>query len=156
MEDAVAATRAAMEEGIVPGGGIALLHAHFEVIGKDSGSVSTVGRAVNEILSKALLAPIEAILINSGESPSKFIDELKNQKTDAKNTVSRWLGFNATLNKIADLKEAGIIDPLKVTKTAFLNAISVAANYLTIGAAITEIPEKKEMPQMPQGGGMEY
>jgi chaperonin GroEL len=156
VEDAVAATRAAMEEGIVPGGGIALLNANFEVIGKDAGNISTVGRAVNDILSKALLAPIEAILINSGESPSKFIDELKNKKANDKSATSVWLGFNATLNKISDLKEAGIIDPLKVTKTAFLNAISVASNYLTIGAAITEIPEKKDPPQMPGGGGMEY
>ena len=168
VEDAVAATRAAMEEGIVPGGGIALLNANFEVIGKDSGNISTVGRAVNEILSKALLAPIEAILINSGENPGKIIAELKAAKIAplGKNSDfpgksdfeegEAWLGFNATLNKVADLKEAGIIDPLKVTKTAFLNAISVAANYLTIGAAITEIPEKKEPPQMPGGGGMDY
>jgi len=58
------------------------------------------------------------------------------------------------MNKIGDLKEAGIVDPLKVTKTAFTNAISVAANYLTIGAAISEIPEKKDNPGMPDMSGM--
>ncbi|MDO8522874.1 MAG: chaperonin GroEL [bacterium] len=158
VEDAVAATRAAMEEGIVPGGGIALFNANLEVMGKESEGTQ-VSRAANEILSRALLAPIEAILMNSGESPSKFIDELKSEKTKSKTSATQWLGFNAVLNKIADLKEAGIIDPLKVTKTAFLNAVSVGANYLTIGAAITEIPEKNPPaggPQMPHGGGMDY
>lgn len=180
VEDAVAATRAAMEEGIVPGGGIALFNANLEVMGASAlgGPTAKLGdsqvsRAVNEILSKALLAPIEAILINSGENPGKFIEELKNAKLAASagkkpgratggpgfeeaGGGANWLGFNASTNKIADLKEAGIIDPLKVTKTAFLNAVSVGANYLTIGAAITEIPEKKEPSAMPRGGGMDY
>ena len=61
-----------------------------------------------------------------------------------------WKGFNALSNEIGDLKAAGIVDPLKVVKTAFLNAVSVAANYLTVGAAIANIPEKKEK----LGGGM--
>ena len=80
--------------------------------------------------------------------------ELKSKAGDA------WTGFNATKNAIGNLKEAGIIDPLKVVKTAFTNAISVAANYITVGAAVTDIP-KKEEPQggggMPGGmGGMDY
>jgi chaperonin GroEL len=62
-----------------------------------------------------------------------------------------WKGFNAMTNKMGDLKEAGIIDPLKVVKMAFTNALSVAANYLTVGAAITNVPEKKNSPM---GGGM--
>ena len=69
---------------------------------------------------------------------------------------SNWIGFNAVTNKVENLKDYGIMDPLKVTKTAFVNAVSVAANYLTVGAAITEIPEKKEMPAMPQGGMEDY
>ena len=145
VEDAVSATRAAMEEGIVPGGGMAL----FNV------SISSAGAKENEqavvkawaILKRALEAPVSAIVANSGE-PIKVVEELRFAKSDAQ---KNWTGFNAITNKIGDLKEAGIIDPLKVTKTAFINAISVAANYLTIGAAITEIPAKKETPA---GGGM--
>ena len=87
---------------------------------------------------------------NSGESADRVIGELENAISEP------WRGFNAITNKIMDdLREAGIIDPLKVTRTAFMNAVSVAANYLTIGAAMTNIPEKKELG-MPggMGGGM--
>jgi chaperonin GroEL len=155
VEDAVAATRAAMEEGIVPGGGIAL----FNVVDFATSGVKeeykSVMDAARAILMKAVAAPISAIIENSGESLSG-IDELKKQKLESND---RWLGFNAVTNKIEDLKSAGIIDPLKVTKTAFLNAVSVASNYLVIGAAVTTIPEKKNQPGgggggMPGMGGM--
>ncbi len=155
VEDAVAATRAAMEEGIVPGGGIALFNVNLEA-SSEKENEAPVARAAWEILEKALCAPLEAIINNSGEAPSKFLSEIKVDKAKSQNPAAYWIGFNAITNKIADLKEAGIIDPLKVTKTAFINAISVASNYLTIGAAVTEIPEKKEVPQMPPGGGMDY
>ena len=149
VEDAVAATRAAMEEGIVPGGGIALFNvvAALENINKHDVPVIS---AVLSILRRALESPVAAIIMNSGESPSVLIKDLAAKKEEAKN---EWLGFNAVTNKIANLKEAGIIDPLKVVKTAFINAISVAANYLTVGAAITDLPEKKEKG-MPGGHGM--
>jgi chaperonin GroEL len=140
VEDAVAATRAAMEEGIVPGGGIAFFNVSATLHEKKSESVE-----VSRILSRALEAPIRAIVANSGESPDRVVGELQARKNQP------WHGFNAITNKMSDLKDAGIIDPLKVTKMAFMNAISVAANYLTIGAAITNIPEKKG-PAM--GGGM--
>jgi chaperonin GroEL len=149
VDDAVAATRAAMEEGIVPGGGIALLNVNFELFMKVEPE-KTVKAAAHSILRRALEAPIRAIVENSGESADRVIDEL------SKRTNEPWRGFNALTNKtIGDLREAGIIDPLKVTRTAFMNALSVAANYLTIGAAVTNIPEKKEMG-MPggMGGGM--
>ncbi len=139
VEDAVSATRAAMEEGIVPGGGIALFNVVPHVASM-KGAENPVVSAALSILKRALEAPIMAIIDNSGESHSKVVQELRSEKEKSKNI---WLGFNAMINKIGDLKEAGIIDPLKVTKTAFINAISVAANYLTIGAAISEIPEKK-------------
>ncbi|MBI2023725.1 chaperonin GroEL [Candidatus Giovannonibacteria bacterium] len=143
VDDAVAATRAAMEEGIVPGGGVALFNIakNIEKLKKDD---TAVGKAAFAILLKALLAPISAIIENSGETPSKVTEELSEKKAEAKSTAVNWLGFNAMTNKIADLKEVGIIDPLKVTKTAFTNAVSVASNYLTIGVAVTDIPEKKE------------
>ncbi len=155
VEDAVAATRAAMEEGIVPGGGIALFNVELAAMNVGEANRPIVDGAI-QILRRALEAPLTAIIDNSGESHSKVIQELKSEKEKNKNP---WLGFNALMNKIGDLKEAGIIDPLKVTKTAFTNAISVAANYLTIGAAITELPEKKGnpagMPGMSGGMGME-
>jgi chaperonin GroEL len=149
VDDAVAATRAAMEEGIVPGGGIALLNVSFELFSKPEAE-KTVKSAAVSILRRALEAPIRAIVENSGESADRVLGEL--EKTSDK----PWRGFNALTNKvIGDLREAGIIDPLKVTRTAFMNAVSVAANYLTIGAAVTNIPEKKDggMPGG-MGGGM--
>jgi len=148
VEDAVAATKAAMEEGIVPGGGIALFNARLNM---DSAKkeISEVEERASIILKKAMEAPLSAIVSNSGESPARIIDELKSKKGKGNSEV--WLGFNAIKNKIDDLKSAGIIDPLKVTKMAFTNAVSVAATYLTIGAGVVEIP-KKENP--PMGGGM--
>jgi chaperonin GroEL len=144
VEDAVAATRAAMEEGIVPGGGIALFNVGLE----EMSSTSDAGKAAVAILQHALRAPIMAIVANSGQSDSivKKLETEKRTKNDA------WLGFNAMTNTLGNLKEAGIVDPLKVTKTAFLNALSVASNYLMIGAAVADLPKKDE-PAMP-GGGM--
>jgi chaperonin GroEL len=150
VDDAVAATRAAMEEGIVPGGGIALLNVNFELFSKPD-TEKTVKAAAASILRRALEAPVRAIVENSGESADRVIDELSKRTSN-----EPWKGFNALTNKtMGDLREAGIIDPLKVTRSAFMNAVSVAANYLTIGAAVTNIPEKKEMG-MPggMGGGM--
>ncbi len=141
VEDAVAATRAAMEEGIVPGGGIALFNVTL------AGSGSPPSDDASLVVYKTLEAPLRAIVTNSGESPESVIEKVKRERKG-----NHWVGFNAITNKIGDLKEAGIIDPLKVVKTAFVNAVSVAANYLTVGAAITEIPEKRNPPA--GGGGM--
>jgi len=153
VEDAVAATRAAMEEGIVPGGGIALFNVYALESKKSEKSGSSVEAAAQTILARALAAPLRAIVSNSGESPEMIVEKLK-----ARSESERWRGFNGLKNEIGDLKEAGIIDPLKVTKTAFMNAISVAANYLTVGAAITNLPEKDSKGGMPGGmpgmGGM--
>ncbi len=152
VEDAVAATRAAMEEGIVPGGGIALFN--VSVIG-DAIKIGDepLAAAAISILKRVLEAPLSAIVINSGESANTIIKDLSDKKMSSKDI---WLGFNASNNKIVNLKEVGIIDPLKVVKTAFINAVSVAANYLTVGAAITDLPEKKEkgMPGGMPGMGM--
>jgi chaperonin GroEL len=139
VDDAVNATRAAMEEGIVPGGGIALFNVSTNMTEKSP--------EVVRILTRALEAPIRAIVVNSGESAEHVIGELRKRKDEP------WHGFNAMTNKMGDLKEAGIIDPLKVVKMAFTNAVSVAANYLTIGAAVTNLPEKKG-PAMGMPGGM--
>ncbi|BCX16094.1 MAG: 60 kDa chaperonin 2 [Candidatus Parcubacteria bacterium] len=142
VEDAVAATKAAMEEGIVPGGGIALFNISLQKINVSKGQVDhAITESAVAILEKALQAPLEAIITNSGEEPAKIIDQLKTEKSKG---GKEWIGFNAASNKIVDLKEEGIIDPLKVVKTAFINAVSVASTYLTIGAAIVEAPEEKE------------
>ncbi|MHB9019426.1 MAG: chaperonin GroEL [Minisyncoccota bacterium] len=157
VEDAVSATRAAMEEGIVPGGGMALFNVNLSLDKLFKKAEGDVAREAWSILGKALRAPIEAIVVNSGESVVKIVSELEAKKKKGGN----WIGFNAIQNKVGDLKEAGIVDPLKVTKTAFVNAISVAANYLTIGAAMSEKKEPKEHDHsggMPggMGGGMGY
>ncbi len=151
VEDAVSATRAAMEEGIVPGGGIALFNVSLK-FSADTGEDSPLLKAASQILNKALEAPLTAIISNSGEHSDRIVNDLKTDKFKKPDNI--WLGFNAVTNKLADLKEAGIVDPLKVVKTAFLNAVSVAGNYLTVGAAITDIPEKKEgkTPPMPEMG----
>ncbi|MEK7464301.1 MAG: chaperonin GroEL [Patescibacteria group bacterium] len=156
VEDAVAATRAAMEEGIVPGGGVAL----FNLVIIDDGikgdtKDNSVESAAKDILNSALRAPISAIISNSGENPADIMTKLREQKIaankkDPQGKEKIWLGFNAVKNGIEDLRNVGVLDPLKVTKTAFLNAVSVASNYLMVGAAVTDIPKKEEK----EGGGM--
>ncbi|HEY4523418.1 MAG TPA: chaperonin GroEL [Candidatus Paceibacterota bacterium] len=146
VEDAVSATRAAMEEGIVPGGGIALFNVYAGMKGKNDSSIVA---AAEQILMRAVSAPLYAIVSNSGESPDAIFKKLKER-----NENEMWRGFNAMTNEIGDLKTAGIVDPLKVTKTALINALSVAANYLTIGVAVTNIPEKDKSSIGGMGGGM--
>ena len=146
VDDAVHATKAAMEEGVVPGGGMALynIDPNF-IVGDDKAIVN----AVRQIVKRALNAPVRAIIANSGgdEKTLKEFERMKGESSD------KWLGFNGLTNKVVNLKAVGITDPLKVTKTAFLNAISVAATYMTLGAALTEIPEEKR-DSMPPGMGM--
>jgi len=136
VEDAVSATKAAMEEGIVPGGGVALFNISY--LPKPEEEVAS---AAIKILTKAIRAPLEAIIDNSGEVTAVIIKELTAKKEQEKND---WIGFNAANNKIENLKDAGIIDPLKVTRAAFVNAVSVASTYLTIGAAMAKLPEKEK------------
>lgn len=154
VEDAVSATRAAMEEGIVPGGGIALFNvAGLEVEGDVPEHMRDLTQAAKQILMRALEAPLRAIILNSGEHPDAILRKLKERKSN-----ERWIGFNASVNRVENLKDAGIVDPLKVVKTAFMNAISVASTYLTVGAAVTDIPKKDNPPAggMPGMGGMDY
>ena len=151
VEDAVSATRAAMEEGVIPGGGVALFNVYLKQTEDGKEPTTPVAQAAEAIMNRALLSPLTAIAVNSGESADRVVEDMRDRKEKGK---EMWTGFNAVNNKIGDLKSAGIIDPLKVTKVAFLNALSVAANYLTIGAAITDIPKKDEkMPPMGGAGG---
>jgi chaperonin GroEL len=144
VEDALNATRAAVEEGIVPGGGVALLRAakgleKIKLEGEEQSGVTLVHRALEE--------PIRQIANNAGAEGSVVVEKVKDQKAG--------FGFNAENGKYEDLMKAGIIDPTKVTRFALQNAASVAALLLTTEAMIAEKPKDKEdMPHMPPGGGM--
>jgi len=151
IEDAVAATKAAVEEGIVSGGGVALV----DVIKKlDEVAVENDDEKVGiKILRRSLEEPMRQIAKNAGKDGSVVIEEIKKLEPG-------W-GYDAGVDKYVDMIKAGIIDPLKVTKTALINAASAAMMVLTTEAIITDIPEKKDsMPPMPGGmggmSGMEY
>jgi chaperonin GroEL len=145
VEDALHATKAAVEEGIVPGGGVALLRAmdQVEKMTKDlEGDVQTGAR----ILIRALEEPTRQIILNTGvEEAAVIVREIRAKKGA--------IGYDAAKGEITDLVKAGIIDPAKVTRNALLNASSIAGLLLTTEALVCEIPEKKERSGGP-GGGM--
>lgn len=141
-EDALAATKAAVAEGIVPGGGVAFIRA---IKALDDVKVKGEAKIGLTILKKALEEPLRQIADNAGQDGSVVVDEIK-KKTGA-------YGYNASKNKYEDLFNAGIIDPTKVTRSALENAASAAAMLLTTECVVTDLPEKKESaPSM--GGGM--
>jgi len=143
VEDALNATRAAVEEGIVPGGGVALLRciSALEKVKLDGEEQLGVN-----VLKRALEEPIRQIASNAGHEGSVVVERVKNEKGA--------LGFNAETEKYEDLTKAGVIDPTKVVRFALQNAASVASLLLTTEATVAEKPEEKEqMPAMP-GGGM--
>ena len=148
VEDALHATRAAVEEGIVPGGGVALLRAlpaiealklavHDEQTGVD-------------IVRRAVEAPLRELASNAGVEGSLIVQEVRRRKGND--------GYNVATGEYEDLVKAGVIDPKKVTRSALQNAASIAGLMLTTEALITEIPEKKEKPAADphHGGGMDY
>ena len=145
LEDALSATRAAAEEGIVAGGGTVLIRAAAKLAElklKDGDEQIGV-----EVLRKALLAPIKAIAHNSGYEGAVVLEKV------AENASSTF-GFDAGTGKYGDLVKAGIVDPAKVTRSAVENAVSVASMVITTESLIYEIPEEKPaMPPMPPGGG---
>lgn len=148
IEDALSATRAAVEEGIVAGGGTALLQAS-RVLEKMIASAEDPDEKVGlQIVFDALSAPVRQIAHNAGKEGSVVVEKVREQKVGT--------GFNAAKSVYEDMAAAGIIDPKKVTRSALQNAASVAWVFLTCDAAITEIPEEKpEAPAMPGGmGGM--
>ncbi|MYY93549.1 chaperonin GroEL [Ligilactobacillus salivarius] len=143
IEDALNATRAAVEEGFVPGGGTALVN----VIGKvaaleEEGDVQT---GIN-IVKRALEEPVRQIAENAGLEGSVIVEKLKEQKPG--------VGFNAATNEWVDMVEAGIVDPTKVTRSALQNAASVSALLLTTEAVVTDKPEPESNDQMPATPGM--
>jgi len=142
VEDALHATRAAVEEGIVPGGGVALIRASA---GLDGFAVTDDEKAGIRVVQRALEEPLRWIATNAGTEGSVVLDKVKNG-TDA-------FGFNAATEQFEDLLKNGIVDPSKVVRSALQNAASVAGLLLTTEAMIAEKPEKKkEMPAMPPSG----
>lgn len=145
VDDALNATRAAVEEGIVPGGGVALLRASVGIKVKGLNDDEDAGIA---IVRKALQAPIRQIVENAGVEGSIVVAKILEANTAT-------FGFNAQTEEYVDMVTAGIIDPVKVVRTALQDAASVASLIITTEAAVTEAPKKDAgMPQMPGGGGM--
>jgi chaperonin GroEL len=144
VEDALHATRAAVEEGIVPGGGVAYLRASAKLTGlKVDNEDQQTGV---DIVHRALEEPIRMIVANAGQEGSVIVNKVKEGKDD--------FGYNAFTEQYENLIKSGVIDPTKVTRTALENAASVAALLLTTEATIVEKPEeRKSAPQMPGGGG---
>ena len=141
VDDALHATRAAVEEGIVPGGGIAYIRA---MDGLDKLKVSNDDERIGvEIIKRALEEPIRIIVANAGIEGSIVVQKVKEGKAD--------FGFNARTEKYENLLKAGVIDPVKVTRVALENAASISGLLLTTECTIVDKPEKKEMPM---GGGM--
>ncbi|MCX5705223.1 MAG: chaperonin GroEL [Candidatus Omnitrophica bacterium] len=144
VEDALHATRAAVEEGIIPGGGVGLLRTipaleKMKLEGDEKIGVDIVRRALEE--------PLRQLASNAGLESSVVVQRIKTEKTN--------VGLNLNTNEYVDMIEAGIIDPTKVTRSALQNAASIAALLLTTEAVVTDRPEKDEkMPGMPGGGGM--
>ncbi len=144
VEDALSATRAAVEEGILPGGGVALLRAtsvlkKVEASGDELTGVNIVKRAVEE--------PIRWIAENAGRDGSVIVDAVKKSKAG--------IGYDAAADDFGDMVEKGIIDPTKVVRSALENAASIASMVLITESLVTDIPEKEKTPAMPAGGGME-
>ena len=145
VDDALNATKAAVEEGIVPGGGVALVRSLKAIVDMKLSADQQVGV---EIVRKALEYPLRLIVENAGFEPSIVVNEIKKNASDT-------YGFNAYTEEYVDMFEAGVIDPTKVTRCALLNAASVASLMLTTEALITEIKDDKGgMPDMGGMGGM--
>jgi chaperonin GroEL len=143
VEDALHATKAAVEEGIVPGGGVALLRCMpaLEKLKLDGDQKIGI-----QIVKRSLEEPIRQIVGNAGFEGSVVVERVKKEKTT--------VGFDAVSETYVDMIETGIIDPTKVTRTALQNAASVAGLMLTTEVVVADIPEEKKAPPMPPGGGL--
>ena len=142
VDDALHATRAAVQEGIIPGGGVAYIRA-IEALKDVKTDNEDQDTGVN-IIRLALESPLRTIVENAGQEGSVIVNKVRDGKKD--------YGFNARENKYENFFEAGIIDPTKVARLALENAASIAGLLLTTEAVVSEIPEKKEAPAMPPGG----
>ncbi|HSJ88168.1 MAG TPA: chaperonin GroEL [Anaerolineales bacterium] len=158
VEDALSAARAAVEEGIVPGGEISLINAATKLdkllknVDGDDNEETKVG--IN-IVKKALEAPIRKLAANAGQDGSVIIDTVRRTAIEKKN---KNIGYNVLTDEYTDMIAAGVIDPVKVVRGALENAASIAIMILTTDVLITDMPEKEKAPAMPPGGmgGMDY
>ncbi|MDR2661857.1 MAG: chaperonin GroEL [Treponema sp.] len=153
VEDALSATRAAIEEGIVPGGELALIQAAIALDKADTAGLTDDEKVGFKIVKRALEEPIRQIAENAGVDGAVVAEKARGEK--------KGIGFDAAKMEWVDMVKAGIIDPAKVTRSALQNAASIASLLLTTECAITDIPEKKDPPPMPGGGmggmgGMDY
>ena len=147
VEDALSAARAAVEEGIVPGGGVALIHAAKAL---DSVKLDQPDAQVGvNILKRALEEPMRRIVGNAGQDGSVVVQQVRSIGKEKK-----YMGYDVMTGEYIDMIKGGITDPVKVTKGALQNAASIAAMILTTEALITDIPEKEKSAPMPPGGGM--
>jgi len=150
VEDALSAARAAVEEGILPGGEVSLINAV-----KALDKVQATGDELTgvNILRRALEEPFRQLVQNAGQDGGVLLEGVRRKQAEAKSGT--W-GYDVIKNEIVDLVKTGIIDPAKVTRSALENGASVAAMILTTEALITDLPEKEKAPAMPGGGGMDY
>ena len=144
VEDALSATRAAIEEGVIPGGGVALVQAVNELSKNDISALTEEEKVGYKIVIRALEEPIRQIAENAGVDGSIIADKCKNEK--------KGVGFDANAMKWVNMVESGIIDPVKVTRSALQNAASIASLILTTECAVTDIPAPE--PAAPAGQGM--
>lgn len=142
IEDALSATRAAVEEGIVAGGGVVLIGA-IEKVAKLEESLKADEKTGALIIKKALEAPLRQIVENAGMDGSVIVEKVKNSAKDE--------GYDAYNDEFVNMFEKGIVEPTKVTRSALQNAVSVAGMILTTEAAVADIPEENPAPQMPAG-----
>jgi chaperonin GroEL len=143
IEDALAATKAAVEEGIVAGGGTAYIDA-IDAVAKLLKTTTGDEKTGVQIVMKALEEPVKQIAVNAGLEGAVIVDKVKSAKIG--------IGYDVLSEKCVDMISVGIVDPAKVTRSALQNAASVAAVLLTTEAAVADIPEPE--PAMPAGGGM--
>ena len=144
VEDALSATRAAVEEGIVPGGGVALINAISALDGiKMEYPDEQTGIA---IVRRALEEPMRQLAINAGRDGAVVVENVRREQKQKKN---RHIGYDVLKNEYVNMINAGIIDPVKVTRSAVENAASIGAMILTTESLITDIPEKEKSPAGP-------
>lgn len=144
VDDAVAAVKAALDEGVVPGGGVTLINLAEAIKGLDQTGSEAAGAV---ILHQALEQPFRILLSNSGLNPDEWVHQIKKAKP----------GHGVDVNnptKLVDLKAAGVVDPARVTKEAIQNAVSIAGTAMTMGAVVVDVPEKASTPAAPDMGGM--
>lgn len=157
VEDALSAARAAVEEGIVPGGEISLINAAVKLdkLAKNTDEDNEEIKVGINIVKKALEAPIRKLAGNAGQDGSVIIDTVRRTAAEKKNSN---IGYNVLTNEYTDMIKAGVIDPVKVVRGALENAASIAAMILTTDVLITDMPEENKAPAMPPGGmgGMDY